>query len=268
MSKIAVLVTTFKRDKLLFDTIASIIEYWNDDYVLLVGDQGELTDEKCVMFDKLSSLYNVHYCGLPYDCGLSFARNYLVKKAEFYECDYCLLLADSLQPTQVYDFEPIIKFLNGNIRRGIVGFSGGKECIPWEYNMELIKNEYFLLKQPNKQSISDALEIFQCDLVKNIFLAKTKCLLANSWDEDLKMAEHEDFFWRLKNNLIDFSKEYGEEIFQPYQVFYTPSIEVKHVKAHDISKEYKQLRDRTYTEFRQLLLKKYGIKRWVKYEQE
>ena len=81
-------------------------------------------------------------------------------------------------------------------------------------------------------------------------VAKTKCLLDVKWDEEFKMGEHEDYFWRMKQT--------------KWQVFSTEYIKAKYINYKP--NDYDKMRRRTYNEYRTLLQKKYGIKGWVKYE--
>lgn len=86
-------------------------------------------------------------------------------------------------------------------------------------------------------------------MCSNFFLAKTETLIKNPWDNNLKMTEYEDFFWRLKNNTN-------------YQVFFTSDIQGKHIKNK--TEEYEKYRKLAYTQFNKLVCQKYNLTRWVK----
>lgn len=260
MNKIAIIITTFLRDDCLYESIKSILKYPpSEDYIILIGDQSHITKENYIK--SLSS--DILYYSLPFDCGLSYARNYLIKKAYNLQIPYCLIMADSIKFDSKYDFSIPIAFLKDDPRRGIIGFDL-KERVSWEYNLDL-KDGYFILsKKGIEENEYKEMKYIKCDIIRNFFLAKTYILIENKYDENLKMAEHEDFFWRLKNNYKNFTEEFGEEIYTPYQVFWTNFISASYIKNRPL--EYKKYRDRIYKEFRKKLKEKYNLKGWIKYE--
>lgn len=256
MNKIAIIYTTFLRDSLEKKTIQSILDNWNENYILLIGDQGvENKDTKNEFYNNLNNK-NIYRYILPFDYGLSASRNFLVEKAKELNCKYCFLTADSIKFLQPYDLQIVIDFLEEDPRRGIVGFNLEKR-ICWEGDLEL-KEKFFYLDAPQREFINFKNIIFQpVDICRNFFLAKTKCLLDNKWDNNLKLLEHEDFFWRLKNNYISFIEEFGTDIYQPYQVFYTKYIKGEYIE--DKPKEYLKYRNRMYNEFKKKLEAKYNF---------
>ena len=238
MNKIALIYTTFLRDDLASKTITSIINNWNTDWRLLIGDQNP-TDEK-------ASLYaNFMYYDLPFDCGLSYARNYLVKKAKELGYEYCLVTADSIEFTGQYNFEPIMIFMKDN---GVdkVGFRLDNR-VSWEYNIELIPGKHFELSLSNENLEYDGITYNKVDICKNFFLAKTDALINIPWDNELKLSEHEDHCWRLKQ--------------ASYKTYFTNYIGANYVDNKP--NEYTKYRQRMYFEYRKKLQEKYGIKGWI-----
>lgn len=261
MKNIAIILSTFLRDDLLFETVQSIPK---NKYCILIGDQGKPSEQKSTYF-KMRRYKDVIYLTLPFDIGLSATRNFLVKKAQELECKHCIITADSIQFTKSYDFQPIIDFLEEDPRRGSVGFSL-KDRIPWETDLELIEGNHFLLKAPTSEKINyKGIDFQRVDMHRNFFLAKTGALLHTPWDEDLKLCEHIDNSWRWKNNYKYFP-EFGMDIYQPYQRFYTDVIEAKYVDNKPI--EYKKFRNRMYSEFRKKFQEKYKISGWVAYDEK
>jgi len=252
-NKIAIIYTTFLRDELELQTLKSIIDNWQDNYVLLIGDQGiKERDYKSSFFSIQSKLKDkeIHRYILPFDCGLSYARNYLVQKAYKMGIDYCFLTADSIKFTERYDFAPIIRFLEEKEERGIVGFELLNRQY-WVYNMTLVPNMYFhLVISKQKPILYNNIKFQSCDVITNFFFAKTKCLIDNKWDNELKLAEHEDFFWRLKQT--------------KYKVFWTNYIKAQYINQKN--EEYNKYRKRLYHEFKQKLQQKYNISGWLQYE--
>jgi hypothetical protein len=252
---IAVILTTFLRKKLLYSTVQSILNNWNDDYILLIGDQSYKTNEEKISSEKeFNSFFNknkIHYYNLPYDCGLSFARNYLVKKANELNCDYCFLVADSQEFIEKYNFNTIIEFLESDKDNGIVGFSclKNKPDLDWKWDLDLVPAG-FIIKKPIRPIIKfKGYEIQPVDVVQNFFLAKTEVLLDIKWDNELKLCEHEDYFWRLKTNTN-------------YKVFFNNTIKYNFIK--DRPEEYNQMRRRIYKEYKQKLMKKYNLSGWIR----
>ncbi len=260
MTKIGIIITTFMRDTLSYEAINSIIKFWNINYEIFYGNQSYQTDNERVdgfsnfniaLTDpaRLSSNH-VNYYNLPFDCGLSYARNYLVQRAKEKHCRYCLIMADSLHINSYYDFTDIINFLESDNLNGIIGFDI-KQRISWEYDLELISNQHFILKKPRREKIVFNNIRFQpIDICRNFFLAKTDCLLDVPWDNELKLCEHEDFFYRLKQS--------------KWKIYWTDKISCDYkTSKNDV---YKKYRNRLYNEFNRFLKKKYALQRWVKYE--
>jgi len=254
---IAIIYSTFLRDELMYQTVQSILDNFLNNCILLVGNQSYKTDgERLNGFSNFCANndnpchFPIEYYNLPFDCGLSYARNFLVQKAKSLGCKYCILTADSIKFTEKYNFEPIINFLEEKDNRGIVGL-GLDNRQYWVYNMELIPGHFFKLNKDNLKIInSQGIEFISCEVVANFFLAKTQCLIDNPWDNNLKMAEHEDIFWRLKQT--------------KWKVYYTDYIKAQYINNKPT--EYLKFRQRLYSEFKQKLQQKYKISGWLKYE--
>jgi GT2 family glycosyltransferase len=240
---IAIIYTTFLRDSLAIGTLRSILSNWNNNYLLLIGDQNnKKMDLTGCSTDKII------YYKLPYDCGLSYARNFLIKKAAEMNIPYILMTADSIAFTQLYDFQPIINFLESDKSIAKIGFKLDNR-ICWEFNLDLVPTKYFYLTSSNEYS-----GIYKkVDICKNFFLGKTESFINIPYDNDLKLFEHEDHCWRLKQ--------------AGYKTYYINSISANYIK-NEPSLEYKTMRSRMYREFKQILLKKYNLVSWVKYSPE
>lgn len=258
MPKIAVCLTTFLRDELLFKTMKSILNVYQENLIILVGDQGHPTKEKKEYFDKfVNDIYspNVVYFQLPFDCGLSCARNTLVEHAKDLGCKYCLITADSIEFTFTMSLinEATI-LLEWMSKCGILGFDL-QNRFPYEFDMELVEGNYFYLKKPTREICgvdNPVAKLIQCDIVKNFFLAKTQALLDSPWDEELKVCEHEDFFYRFKQT--------------KWTVAWTDLCSAKYIDCKPV--EYNKYRKRMYNIYRRKLQEKYCIKGWTKYEKK
>lgn len=248
--KIAILITTFLRDNLLYKTLQTIVDNYPKDCMILVADQGYSDEEKDITIDYYKSQMPLEYFKLPFDSGLSFARNFLVNKANERNIPYVLIGADSIQFTQSYDFQPFINFLEQDDKRGAVGFElDGSKC-PWEFFIELTDKGIKLLSSSNCTEF-EGIKYKKVDICRNIFLAKTNTLL-NLWDNELKLCEHEDAFITYKN--------------RGHEVYWTNSISFKRISANT-SEEYQSYRKRL-SDYQKILKQKLNISGWVIYSPE
>lgn len=242
MNRIAIIITTFLRDDLLAQTIRNIKTYAPKNAIILIGDQNP-SDTKLILYEDT----NIFYYKLPYDCGLSYSRNFLVNEAWEFSCPYILMMADSIQFSQNVDFQQFINFLEKANQRGIIGFElNGSKC-PWEFKLDL-KKDGFYLDSSTEFIEYNHLQFKKVDICRNIFLSKTETLL-NLWDNDMKLCEHELAFWNYKN--------------RGYEVYWTDSICFKKVKEEN-NEQYPLLRNR-FNEYRDKLKSKLGISGWVNY---
>ncbi len=241
---IAIILTTFLRDELMYKVIQSVLDNWNEQYILFIGDQGHKTKMKDDYF-KAFNKKKVRYYNLPFDCGLAYARNYLVKQANIKKMPHCLITADNIFFIAYYKFRSIIEFLDSDPCYGMVGFN---IWYYWMFGLK-IKNDRFRLIKMNDVVQYNDINYRKYDLIPNFFLAKTKTLIDNPWDNRLKMTEAIDFFWNIKVN-------------SKYKVFYTNCISAKRV--HIREGEYKKYRNRSTTnEFRKIVMKKWGLNNWI-----
>lgn len=245
--RIAILVTAFLRDTLLYKTLQTIVDNYPENSIVLIADQGYADSEKDINIDYYKSLIPLKYYRLPFDCGLSFARNFLVQKATEMNVPYCLLGSDNIQFLTKYNFEPIIQFLELDNSRGMIGFDlEGSKCA-WEYLMEITPNG-IKFSYSDKEYFFGNLKFIKVDICRNVFMAKTHTLL-NLWDEEQKLAEHELAFLEYKK--------------RDYEVYWTDAYLFKRISGRN-SKEYELYRKR-FNDYKKLLQSKLGMKGWVIY---
>jgi len=251
MAKIAILLTTFLRDDLLYSTVQSILINMSKDSILLIADQGEHSTKKDEFYQSLPTDKVKHWY-LPFDCGLSYSRNFLVDQAYKMHYSYCLLTADSIEFIQpMEELEIVIQFLNEHKHYGIIGLKLNSRT-GWEKLIRLsIKQDRFIITDAYEYKKFNNSDFLRCDMVKNFFLAKTEVLYWHKWDNRLKLSEHEDFFWRLKQTSF-------------FKVFYNESYGANYINCKPL--KYNQMRQRLYAEFHPLFLKKYNMKYWLKQE--
>jgi hypothetical protein len=193
MPKIALLITTFMRNSLLHKTLQGIVDNLPNDCIVMVGDQNQYpySNEKTEYYTKLYNEGKVLAFHLPFDCGLSYARNYLVEKAKLVQIPYCLISADSIQFNEQYNFVNIIEFMENDPKIAKVGFALNHR-VPWEFNLELIPGQCFYLEVSEDYESFNHRLYHKVDICKNFFLAKTDILVEIPWDNSLKLCLEEN----------------------------------------------------------------------------
>lgn len=247
-NKIAIIITTFLRDNLLYKCLQSIVDNYTPNLKVLVADQGYNDDEKNITIDYYKSQLNLEYYPLPFDCGAYYARNFLFKKAAEFNIPYCLVIADSIHFIQQYNFTPIINFMNQNEKTALVGFElAGSKC-SWKFLMEKTEQHIkfdWATEKINYENIS----LTKVDICRNIYLAKTNALIDCPQDEELKLGGHELNFWNLKQ--------------KGYKCYWTDTLTFKRVSPR-ASNEYDSYKKRL-SYYLKIAKLKLGISGQVKY---
>jgi len=246
----AILITTFLRDSLLYKTLQTIVDNQPKDCIVLIADQGYSDNEKEINIDYFKSQIQLQYYQLPFDCGLSYARNFLINKAKELNIPYILMGADSIQFTEPYDFTPFINILKSDPNLGIVGFNLINSKCPWEFTME-ITPKGIRMNPPREYITINGIEFQDVDICRNIFLGKTDTLI-NLYDNDMKLAEHELAFLEYKK--------------RGFKVYWTNKLIFKKVVTNT-SEEYQNYRKR-FNDYKKLIAAKLGIDGWVTYSPE
>lgn len=247
MNKIALLITTIARPKLMEECITSWCEILPvDKFCILIADQGSQNEDAITTLKAWGGEFE--YYSLPYDAGIGASRNYLVEKALARKCDYAIIGADSIHGCAEFDVQKVIGAAKVAINElAIVGFNIINR-IPWTYAMVLSDQGFMLDKLDSRTFVKTSPRIKMCDICANFFIAQTKVLAKVKWDEELKLAEHEDFFFRL-----------GQA---GYLCAWTDEISGQYVKSRN--PEYDKLRNRLYHEYKKKLMDKYEMTGWFK----
>jgi GT2 family glycosyltransferase len=250
--KIGILVTTFLRDEMLRLAVQSMIKHTPSNAVILIGDQGNPRDNNAMR--KINDYSNppLYYYQLPFNCGLSVARNYLVQQAYDLGCDYVVMASDSFIFTEKTD---ILSALPALVKYDIVGFNLLGASVYWVGDLDMIPDECYTLNFADRNEENPAYEkygdirVLPCSIIHNFFIACIEAVHSMTWDDKLVMAEHEDFFYRIKK--------------AGYKVAWTP----------DITCEYRKTREGVHGTYRNqnwqkgmaLLLQKHNLKSWIRY---
>jgi hypothetical protein len=236
---IAIIITTFLRDAKLIKEIDSILNYCHRDKMfrpwirLYIGEQGHIFPEKEEFYNKLKEKGHKIF-KLPFNCGLSYARNFLVKQVTE---PYVLIIDDDFEFTEETNLGHFINIL---LTKEDIGIVGGELAGRSNYDYKLILNEYprtynhlcYIKLERNPQySISSArqkpITFYYTDSVLNFFLAKRQIFNDIEWDNELKLAEHTDFFLRLKTT--------------KWKVVFSSNVKVNHQSGRN-SNEYSSYR--------------------------
>jgi hypothetical protein len=220
------IITTFNRKKQLLKLIESIKKF--SPMPIIVVDNGK---------GQKLKIEGLEYYKVPFDAGLSYSRNFALDKVL---TKYFLLLDDDFEFTK----ETKIKNFKSILEKGFDLVGGKVEGLEYHGLIELEGETLRYLK--NERGFLNNYPIY--DMVLNFFMAKTKKIKEIRWDNDLKLAEHTDFFFRAKN--------YG------LKITYEQSVKIKHNQIR--TGEYAKFRKRG-PEFVQLFMKKHGIKKIVNF---
>lgn len=261
MNKLCFIITTFNRDNLLYKSVESLLPYLKDNklWSIIIVDQGEMTEEKenwlndnnfdSINYSRKNNCQQLFYYQVPYNAGLSFCRNYGVRQAKEIGCDYCIISSDSfLINSSILRLNNIITDMK-ELGYSKCGFELENCTVGWEANLKLISEEAFELDFIDKSSLADGKKYFDIDICRNFYVATTESLLKVPFDNNLKLAEHEDQAWRYKQT--------------GYNSMWTNWITAK--KMTDRPVEYDRLRNTNFNEGIKYLKQKWGIKGWVKY---
>lgn len=256
---IAIIMPTIMRPDLIQKVLTGLKEY---DFMLpIVIDQNPKIEY---------NVEGIHLIHVGHEIGLSACRNLGVNEAKELGIQYCLISADSILPTSDFSLLPLLTTYLDNY--DLIGLNL-RHRIGWEGDITLIPNQSFEIdfldktkeydtyiqieEYNNSNGVADIQTyggIWKCSIVRNFFLAKTDALYAVPWDENLKMREHEDWFFRFK--------------VEGYKVGCTDAINGKYIATlyKEGMGEYAKLRRRNMAEGLEFLMKKYNLKKWLTYK--
>lgn len=255
MEDLTIIIKTLDRYNCLKKLLKSVFKRYPKMKVL-IGDDSEISS-KDIILDQFKE-YDIKYFNLPKDIGLSAGRNFLLKHVE---TKYFFLLDDDMEIDKKTDLEYAIKKINEEDLDILGGYCRNYKTINNKFDEILVFFErIFKYELPTNYIGSLSLdgdtfyakyitrefpEYKVSDIVLNVFVAKTKSVLdMGGWDENLKLQEHTEFFYRTKLNNL--------------KVAFTNKLSIQH---HPVRlKGYKEKRGRNYTN---IFMDKYNIKKIV-----
>lgn len=248
---IGILITTFCRDRLLFECLNSIEKYWDSNYYIIVVDQGHPSNEKDDFWIQKLKKITGDYIKTDFDIGPLKARNIAIKRFSELNIPYILMFADSMRFLQHYNFQSIINFLEFNENNFLCGFNKTNSVCTWECDMK--KTDRFELDIPRRAKIEfENNEFLPVDICRNIFLCKTKLLNNALYDENRKMGDHESSFYRWQQ--MGYLCYYHEDIVFDYTKYREP--------------EYNKFREKNFNDGRTIMMNQYGLKGWISYSND
>lgn len=192
LDDVTVCMTAFRRPKKVVAQIESIRKFYPD-LKIVVGDNGDEYPD--LSFDSHTELFP-----LAFDCGLAAARNATIAAAR---TKYVLIVDDDNIWTEATQVERLIDILESNPHIGIVGTwqhdTRYDDVTEWQLNFESQGDS--LLSRVSREPITftpNGTPFRKCDAVLNFAMARHKVFGDCPWNNRLKLAEHWEFYYRLK----------------------------------------------------------------------
>lgn len=183
MKDLTICVKTFIRPKTLDKCLESIRARYPDVKILVANDGPDP-----IVNNKADQVFN-----LPFDVGLSAGRNYLLDRVE---TEFVMFIDDDTIFSETSKVEDMLGVLHNNSE---IDLAAGK--IRGNSFCGTLEKEHGILFR-NVGSYSSIISGFKIyDYVLNLFVARTSKVKEVRWDEELKIVEHMDFFWRAKGVL-------------------------------------------------------------------
>lgn len=223
MKNCTAIIVTFNRVNCLNNLIESIRKYYDMPIIIVDnGEGGKITGK------------GIKYYKVPFDSGLSYSRNFAVEKAK---TKYILVLDDDFEFTKETKIEELIKLTD---KFDIVG----GDVAGLNYNGLLEQEDGVLRYIKGDRGEIEGYKLY--DLVLNFFVATKELLEKYKWDEDLKIAEHTDFFLKARG----------------LKITYNPNVKVTHKQER--TKDYAKFRSRG-KEYMQLFMEKNNIRKIINF---
>lgn len=208
---VSIIVKTFLRPAILERFLMSVGRYEERRGVrfseVLVGDDSPEPDvaANARAIKKARDFYpylNAHHHIYEENIGLSDGRNRLVQAAKE---DFVLLCDDDFIFDEEADIAAALEIAKQGAFQAIGGWLKNKYNIKsgsfsyWGAFGKISETPEELIININEQPIRiDSL--IPSDYLLNFFVASRSCLVANPWEEILKVEEHQEFFYRFKKN--------------------------------------------------------------------
>jgi len=201
MRNVDFLITTLDRYYLLEQLLNSIFKYYPNAKVT-VADQSR--DIKSSFYNQWSDK-DLRVFPLPYDCGLSFARNILVENTDR---DYKLLLEDDFKFTEQTDIKKLKKLMDvADIAGGSVYKAKNYQRLPFECYLKKYGKELWQVSDGEKWKKYKGVNYKKTGCVMNFAMFRKNVFYDVKWDNRLKLREHQHFFYRARRKKIVYTDD-------------------------------------------------------------
>lgn len=208
---LSLIVKTFLRPAILERFLLAVGRYEEAREVrfaeVLVGDDSPTVDQAANSraIKKARDLYphlNVHHHTYEENIGLSDGRNRLVQAARqphVLLCDDDFILDEeadipaALDIAQRGEFQLVGGWLKNKYDKKTGSYSY------WGAYGTMSETDEELIININEQPIDED-DLIPSEYLLNFYVADRECLLSNPWNEELKVEEHQEFFYRFKRN--------------------------------------------------------------------
>lgn len=190
-SNVTAIVKAFERNEALINLYESIRTFYPELRIVIIDDSRSPSND-------FSNDPLVTYVNTEFDIGLSEGRN---RALSLVDTEYFLLLDDDFVFTSKTDLSLMFEVLESTpfsiVSGGVVDF--GKETRTFFGSLKLRHKSLYLLEGVARGTLN-GLPVY--DFVLNFFMARTSIIKSSPWDSDLKLGEHEDFFFHLKKKSV------------------------------------------------------------------
>ena len=234
-------IKTFCRPKILEFSLNKWINeqcYANIEVIIADDSSDKYKNENILILQKIHQLnkhVNIKLIDLPFDTGLSEGRNQIV---ELCRTKYIMILDDARTFDSNLDISKIINLLETSNLDLVGGTVNARDSIHSHYSgifkdIRNIQNTIHIDVHPVSTKIENTFleEVYETNICLNTFIAKTSSLLKTKWRNELKLGEHETFFYDFyynkykyaiakKINFIQASDElrkYPDDFFDKYR---------------------------------------------------
>jgi len=193
---IAVVFDNFLRDQAIFNLIQSIFLY-QPGVKIYIAEQSVYHPNTQKLYDMMIEKgHEIIYCG--FDCGISVARNTAIKKVN----EPYIFVADSDNLfTKKTKLKKLINILEKNPELGFLSLYEYDDDKLNPYEINLVRKEDKLFYE--NISLDDEIrnnDFFYCDYTMNVGMSRKELFDEVVYDNEMKLAEHLDFFLQIKYN--------------------------------------------------------------------
>jgi len=202
MDDTTILVKTFERPDCLKQLLDSL-EMAAPGCPVIVADDGEIPSGAVCQGRP-----DVTYLPMPFDQGLSAGRNFLV---EHTDTEYCVILDDDFVMEDADTLEHLVSQLelDYDIVGGRLKLTNGR-LQHYEGWMHQEGRVLYMIRLTSEGPT------VPMQIVLNFLAARTQALRDVRWDDELKVCEHEEYFWRARAHGV--------------RVGYTPRSTARHLR--------------------------------------